>query len=177
MYFLQYNVDKCWSKTLEVMLCISLVDNKQSLIFIKLTFSWLIKISEVNWAISDKINDRALRHTAFLVEGLQAVTVGQQGTDSLSDTLPAHSPAPFIKKAVGHEVRAPLRFHFLKIQTQRAKMVNYICQRTKFVLPQHVIWNKTNILSKATYYIITENKLFKFNSSSGVSDQCSNTET
>lgn len=85
------------------------------------------------------MNDRALRRTLFLVEGLQAVTVGQQGTDSLSDTLPAHSPAPFIKKAVGHEVRAPLRFHILKIQMKRAKMGNYICQKTKFVLPEHVI--------------------------------------
>ena len=69
----------------------------------------------------DKIDSKALRRTPFLVERLQAVTVGQQSTDSLSDTLPAHSPTPFIKKAVGHEVRATLRFHILKITDAKRK--------------------------------------------------------
>lgn len=90
----------------------------------------------------DKIDDRALRHTPFLVERFQAVTVGQQSTDGLSDTLPAHSPTPFIKKAVGHEVRATLRFHILKSQTQRGKKIDYyICKRTVsvIVLPEQVV--------------------------------------
>lgn len=51
----------------------------------------------------------------FLVDGLQGVTVSKQGTKSLSDTLSAHLPTPFIKKAVGHEMRAALGFHILKL--------------------------------------------------------------
>lgn len=60
--------------------------------------------------------------TSVLVERLQAVTVGQQRTDSLSNPLPARSPSPFIKEAVGHQVRAALHFHILKVQMQRAKI-------------------------------------------------------
>lgn len=80
----------------------------------------------MNRALTDKIDDEALKRTPFLVERLQAVTVGQQRTDGLCDSLPSHSPLPFIKEAVGHEIRATLHFYVLKVQMQRANMGKYI---------------------------------------------------
>lgn len=125
-----------------------------------------------------------MTHTPFLVEGLQAVTISQQGTDSFPDTLPAHSLAPFVKKVVRNEVWAPLCFHILKIQTQSAKMGDYICQRTvlMLVLSKHAVAMCTStlplrdnvLLSEATCNIMTEKKLFTCNSSSAVPAQCSN---
>lgn len=50
----------------------------------------------------------------LLSVGLQAVTQGQYGTNCFSDTISARPPRPFIEKAVGDKVRAPLRFHVLQ---------------------------------------------------------------
>lgn len=66
-----------------------------------------------------------MRRTLLLVLVLQAVTIGQQSADSVSDSLPAHSPTPVIKKAARHKVRAPLGFHILVIQMQSTKMSDY----------------------------------------------------
>lgn len=54
--------------------------------------------------------------TPILTERLEAVTIGQQGTDRFSGTLPAHFLCLLIKKAVGDKVWTPFCFDILKIQ-------------------------------------------------------------
>lgn len=100
------------------------------------------------------INEQmTLWRTPFWAEGLQAVTVDQQGTDRISHILSAQFPAPLLKEAVRYQERAPLSFNILLIDENTSHVtVCCLIHWIREIIPWSKIVNRIYQESKYNKY-------------------------